>query len=95
MFYLDYNEMLRILSGMERTLREIEESVEKFAGATTVYSATMQDATAREATAIVRELRAQIDMARELIAKSRTVAREGAEGLKIIEDYVSDGGLRR
>lgn len=95
MFYLDYNEVLRILKTMDRTLNEMETSIETFAGATSVYNATMQDATAKEATAIVMELRAQIDMARELIAKSRKVAQEGATGLKDIEDHVRDGGLRR
>ena len=95
MFYLEYNEALAILRNMDRILDEINTSVEKFADATAVYNATMQDATAREATIIVNNLRQEIDLARELIARSRTVAQEGAAGLKDIEDFVSDGGLNK
>ena len=95
MFYMEYNEVLQLLRTMDRTLDDINTSIEKFADATDIYNATMQDATAREATLIVLELRNQIDIARMLIAKSRKVAQEGASGLKEIEDYVSDGGLNR
>ncbi|MBE6690954.1 MAG: hypothetical protein E7590_06680 [Ruminococcaceae bacterium] len=94
MFHIEYNEVLAILGVMERTLDEMNDSLETFAVATATYNANMQDATATEATNIVLSLRSEIVSMKELIEQSNRKLREGTVGLKQIEDRVSDGGLQ-
>lgn len=94
MFYIEYDEVMSILSSMDRILTEIDESIDTFSDATRVYNATMQDATAKEATEIAQALRNEIILVRDLIEKGGKIAYQGASGLKGIEDHVSNGGLR-
>ncbi|MBQ9099644.1 MAG: hypothetical protein IJY50_09495 [Clostridia bacterium] len=91
--YIEYNEVLSILSVMERIVDSMNDSLDTFAGAVANYNSTMQDAVAAEATAIVYSLRDEIAYMKELIEVSNQKLREGTTGLKNIEDRVNEGEL--